>query len=141
MTMAQACVPHMKKQGKGYIVNVSSIAHRKPQLTMGAYATSKAALEGATRQMALELGPMGIRVNTARMGWMDGPTIAGFLGAMAEQQGVDIKVMKAPIEQNIPLGIIPDDEDCARAVLFLCTSWCDAVTGSVLDVNGGEIMS
>jgi NAD(P)-dependent dehydrogenase (short-subunit alcohol dehydrogenase family) len=140
LQMAQACLPAMKKQGKGYIVNVTSMAHRKPLPNQGGYASSKSGLEGATRHMALELGKYGIRVNTARMGWMDGPPVTGFLSKMAEDTGVDLKTIQAPIVQNIPLGMIPDDADCARAVLFLCTAWADAVSGAILDVNGGEYM-
>jgi NAD(P)-dependent dehydrogenase (short-subunit alcohol dehydrogenase family) len=141
LQMAQACVPQMKKQGKGYIVNVSSMAHKKPLFNQGGYASSKAGLEGATRHMALELGQYGIRCNTARMGWMDGPPVTGYLSSIAKDQGVDLKTIQAPIVKNIPLGIMPDDEDCARAVLFLATQWSDAVTGAILDINGGEFMS
>jgi NAD(P)-dependent dehydrogenase (short-subunit alcohol dehydrogenase family) len=140
LQMAQACVPQMKKQGKGYIVNVSSMAHRKPLPNQGGYAASKAGLEGATRHMALELGKYGIRVNSARMGWMDGPPVTNYLSKMADDMGVDLKTMQAPIVENIPLGVMPDDEDCAKAVLFLCTGWADAVSGAILDINGAEYM-
>jgi NAD(P)-dependent dehydrogenase (short-subunit alcohol dehydrogenase family) len=140
LQMAQACIPAMKKQGKGYIVNVSSMAHRKPLFNQGGYASAKSGLEGATRHMALELGKYGIRVNSARMGWMDGPPVTNYLSKIAEDNGVDLKAIQAPIVQNIPLGVMPDDEDCARGVLFLCTSWADAVSGAILDINGGEYM-
>jgi NAD(P)-dependent dehydrogenase (short-subunit alcohol dehydrogenase family) len=140
LQMAQACVPAMKAQGKGCIVNVSSMAHRKPLPHQGGYAAAKAGLEGATRHMALELGKYGIRANTARMGWMDGPPVTSYLSKIAEEKGVDLKAVQAPIVQNIPLGVMPDDEDCARAVLMLCTSWADAVTGAILDISGGEYM-
>jgi NAD(P)-dependent dehydrogenase (short-subunit alcohol dehydrogenase family) len=140
LQMAQACIPAMKAQGKGYIVNVSSMAHRKPLSNQGGYASSKSGLEGAGRHMALELGKYGIRVNTARMGWMDGPPVTGYLSGIAEQSGVDLKTVQAPIVKNIPLGVMPDDADCARGVLMLCTSWADAVSGAILDINGGEYM-
>jgi NAD(P)-dependent dehydrogenase (short-subunit alcohol dehydrogenase family) len=140
LQMAQACLPAMKKQGKGYIVNVTSMAHRKPLPNQGGYASSKSGLEGATRHMALELGKYGIRVNTARMGWMDGPPVTSYLSHIAQEKGVELKTVQAPIVQNIPLGVMPDDEDCAKAVLFLCTGWADAVSGAILDINGGEYM-
>jgi NAD(P)-dependent dehydrogenase (short-subunit alcohol dehydrogenase family) len=140
LQMAQACLPGMKKAGKGYIVNVSSMAHRKPLPNQGGYAAAKAGLEGATRHMALELGKYGIRVNTARMGWMDGPPVTSYLSHLAREQGVELQSIQAPIVQNIPLGVIPDDQDCARAVVFLCTDWAAAVSGAVLDINGGEYM-
>ncbi len=141
LQMAQACIPAMKKRGKAYIVNVSSMAHKKPLPQQGAYASAKAGLEGATRHLALELGQYGIRVNTARMGWMDGPPVDNYLGAVAQQMGVSEDEVRRPIIAGIPIGLIPDDADCANAVLFLCTPWADAVSGAVLDINGGEFMS
>ena len=140
LQMAQACVPQMKKQGKGYIVNVSSMAHKKPLPAQGGYGTSKAGLEGATKFMALELGKYGIRVNCARMGWMFGPPVTDFFEAQAKAAGVDLKVALQPIAQNIALGELQDDADCAKAVLVLCTDWVCAVSGAVLDINGGEFM-
>jgi NAD(P)-dependent dehydrogenase (short-subunit alcohol dehydrogenase family) len=140
LQMAQACLPAMKRQGKGYIVNVSSMAHRKPLFNQGGYASSKSALEGATRHMALELGQYGIRCNTARMGWMDGPPVTNYLSKIAQDSGAALKEVQAPIVKNIPLGTMPDDEDCARAVLFLASDWAAVVSGAVLDINGGEYM-
>ncbi len=140
LQMAQAVVPQMKKQGKGYIVNVSSMAHKKPLPNQGAYAATKGGLEAATKHMALELGKYGIHVNTARMGWMDGPPVTGYLSTIAKDKGVDLKVIQAPIVQNIALGTMPDDADCAKGVVFLCTDWAAAVSGAALDINGGEFM-
>ncbi len=56
MQMAQACIEPMKAKGEGYIVNVSSMAHRKPLPPLAAYSASKAGMEGATRYLAKELG-------------------------------------------------------------------------------------
>lgn len=140
LQMAQVCVPQMKKQKKGYIVNVSSMAHKKPLPQQGSYSTSKAGLEAATKFMALELGKYGIRVNCTRMGWMYGPPVTGFFEEAAKKLGGDMKAALAPIAQNIALGEVQDDADCAKAVLILCTDWAAAVTGAVLDVNGGEFM-
>lgn len=141
LQMVQACLPAMKKQSRGFIVNVSSMAHKKPLPNQGAYASAKAGLEGATRHLALELGQYGIRVNTARMGWMDGPPVDAYLGAVAQQQGVPEEEVRKPIVAAIPIGEMPDDADCANAVLFLCTDWASVVTGAILDINGGEFMS
>jgi NAD(P)-dependent dehydrogenase (short-subunit alcohol dehydrogenase family) len=141
LQMGQACVPQMKKQGRGYIVNVSTMAHKKPLPTMGGYASSKAGLEGATRHMALELAKYGIRCNCARMGWIGGPPNIAYFSQLAKDSGVDLETAQAPVVKNIPLGFFPPGEDCARAVLFLATPWADAVVGAVLDVNGGEFMT
>ena len=140
LQMTRAVVPTMKKQKRGAIVNVNTMVQKKPLPMQAGYGTSKAALEGATRFLAAELGPYGIRVNSTRMGWMWGPPVAGFFERTAKDTGQDIETLKAPILQNIPLGVIPDDADCAKAVLMLISDFASVVTGAVLDVNGGEYM-
>jgi NAD(P)-dependent dehydrogenase (short-subunit alcohol dehydrogenase family) len=140
LQMAQACVPAMKQRGAGYIVNVSSMAHRKPVPTMGAYSAAKASLEGATRYLAKELGPYGIRANTARMGYIEGPTVTGYLGEVSRQTGASVEEVAKFLTNDISLGTIPGGQDCARAVLFLCTEWASAISGAVLDINGGDYM-
>ncbi|MFC3172840.1 SDR family oxidoreductase [Novosphingobium bradum] len=140
LRMARASVPGMKKAGGGYIVNVSSMAHKKPLPMQAAYASAKGGLEAATKHMALELGKYNIRVNTARMGWMDGPPVRAYLGHIASEQGKTFADIADPIAANISLGTIPDDRDCAKAVVFLCTDMAAAVSGAALDINGGEWM-
>lgn len=141
LRMGRAVVPGMKTAGGGYIVNVSSMAHKKPLPMQAAYASAKGGLEAATKHMALELGKYNIHVNTARMGWMDGPPVHGYLGHVASQQGTTYDAIAAPIAANIALGKIPDDRDCAKAVMFLCTDMAAAVSGAALDINGGEFMA
>ena len=140
LRMSRACVPGMKAAGGGAIVNVSSMAHKKPLAMQGAYASAKAGLEGATHHMALELGKYGIRVNTARMGWMDGPPVDAYLSGMAQMKGISEAEVRQPIIDGISIGRIPDDSDCAKAVMFLCTDWAAVVSGAALDINGGEWM-
>lgn len=140
LRMARACVPAMKAAGGGAIVNVSSMAHKKPLPMQGCYASAKAGLEGATHHLALELGKYNIRVNTARMGWMDGPPVDNYLAGMAQMQGITEDEVRQPIIDGIALGKIPDDAECAKAVMFLCSDWATVVSGAALDINGGEWM-
>lgn len=140
LNMVQAVIPQMKSQKRGAIVNVNTMVQKKPLPMQAGYGTSKAALEGATRFLAAELGRYGIRVNSTRMGWMWGPPVAGYFEHMAKSTGQDIEALKAPIVQNIPLGAIPDDAECAKAVLTLISDFTNVVTGAVLDINGGEYM-
>lgn len=140
LRMARACVPGMKAAGGGAIVNVSSMAHKKPLPMQGCYASAKAGLEGATHHLALELGKYNIRVNTARMGWMDGPPVDAYLKGVAQMQGVTEDEVRQPIVDGISLGRIPDDAECAKAVMFLCSDWATVVSGAALDINGGEWM-
>jgi len=141
LRMVGAVLPAMKAHGGGAIVNVSSKAAVQHVPGQSAYAVAKAALEGATRQLASELGPHGIRVNCARPGWMWGVTTETFLQAQAEAASRSVEDLIAPVRARMPLGRIPTDEDCAKAVLFLASDYACALTGVTLDVNGGEMMS
>jgi NAD(P)-dependent dehydrogenase (short-subunit alcohol dehydrogenase family) len=140
LQLTQAVVPVMKRQGGGAIVMISSMLTRKPLPHQGGYTVSKAALAGAAAQLALELGPAGIRVNTAYMGWMWGPPVEGYLRGAAAEQGTSVDALVAEIAARIPLRRIPDDADCAKAALFLVSDYAAAVTGAALDVNGGEFL-
>jgi NAD(P)-dependent dehydrogenase (short-subunit alcohol dehydrogenase family) len=140
MNLTQAVVPVMKRQGGGAIVMINSMVTRKPMAFQGGYSASKSALTSATAQLAVELGPFNIRVNSAYMGWMWGPPVEGYLAGAAERQGTTVEALAAAIAKNIPLGRIPDDADCAKAALFLVSDYASAITGAALDVNGGEFL-
>ncbi|MBK8630991.1 MAG: SDR family oxidoreductase [Sphingomonadales bacterium] len=134
LRMAQCVIPTMKAQGKGSIVNVSTLATRKPMPGEGGYAMAKSALNQLTRQLAVELGGTGIRVNTALMGWMDGAPLQSFFKSMGEG-GDAFRTQRA---SEIPVGHIPPDKDCAKAVYFLLSDYASEMTGAALDVNGGD---
>lgn len=133
----RAALPHMKAQGGGAIVNISTLATRKPMIGEGGYAIAKAALGQVTRQLAVELGRYGIRVNQTVMGWMMGAPVQGYIDSMVAA-GRKQDDMVAEIAGRIPLGRIPPDQDCAKAVLFLLSDLASEVTGAALEVNGGE---
>jgi NAD(P)-dependent dehydrogenase (short-subunit alcohol dehydrogenase family) len=113
---------------------------RRFRANEGSYAIAKTALEAAGRQMALELGPHNIRVNTAVMGWMWGASVEGHMNHMAEQQGVPVQNLIDGVAAQIPLRRIPPDEECARSILFLLSDLSSVVTGASINVNGGEHM-
>ncbi len=140
LNLTRAVVPHMRAAGRGSIVNIGTMATRKPAHGEAGYAAAKAALSTATRYLALELGPHGIRVNQAILGWLDGPGVRFYLQMTAEERGVSEQEIYDEIAAQNPLGRIPTDEDCARAVLPLLSRYCSEVTGASLDVNGGEYM-
>jgi len=140
LNMTRAVVPHMKEAGGGSIVNVGTMATRKPMRSEAAYAVAKAAMSCATRYLALELGAHGIRVNTAAMGWLDGPGVRVYLQVTAQQRGVSEQEVYDEIASRNPLGRIPTDEACAGAILMLLSRYSSEVTGAMLDVNGGEFL-
>lgn len=140
LNVTREVVPHMKAAGRGSIVNIGTMATRKPMRGEGGYAVAKAAMATATQFLALELGEHGIRVNQAVMGWLDGPGVRFYLKFTAEARGVSEQDVYDEIAARNPLGRIPTDEACAGAVLFLLSRAASEVTGAVLDVNGGEYM-
>ncbi|MFD9960116.1 SDR family oxidoreductase [Amycolatopsis sp. NPDC058986] len=140
LNVTRAVVPHMKAAGRGSIVNIGTMATRKPMLGDGGYAVAKAAMSSATRSLAVELGEHGIRVNQAVMGWLDGPGVRYYLRMTGEQRGVSEQEVYDEIAARNPLGRIPPDEACAGSVLFLLSRYASEVTGATLDVNGGEYM-
>ncbi|MBE9372845.1 SDR family oxidoreductase [Saccharopolyspora sp. HNM0983] len=140
LNLAREVVPHMREAGRGSIVNVGTMATRKPVRGEAGYAIAKAAMSAATRSLALELGESGIRVNQAALGWMDGPGVRYYLQMTAEERGVDEQQVYDEIAGRIPLDRIPTDEACAGSVLFLLSRYASEITGATLDTNGGEYM-
>ncbi len=131
----------MKAQGGGAVINISALASVKPAPGQSDYATAKSALGGATRQLAAELGRYRIRVNAARMGWLWGAPVRGYFEWNAQQTGASVESQAAEVAAQIPLGVIPPEEDCAKTALFFVSDYARMVTGAVLDVNGGEYMA
>lgn len=141
LRMAKAVLPVMKAGGGGAIVNISALANAQPIPNQAEYAVAKAALEGATRQLAKEFGPYKIRVNATRMGWLWGAPVKGFVQGEAARLGVPEEQVIAPIAAKMALGVIPPEEDCARTALMFVSDYTKMVTGTVLNVNGGEYIN
>ncbi|HSW18864.1 MAG TPA: SDR family NAD(P)-dependent oxidoreductase [Ramlibacter sp.] len=131
----QAAAPTMKAQGRGVIVNVSSqsgVSTYKQGL-IAAYAASKAAVAHYTRYLAAELGPHGIRANCISPGVM----LTARVAQAVAQRGIG-----SPEElAQIPLGRFGEPEDCAGALEFLATDLSRYVTGQVISVCGGAVLT
>ncbi len=114
----------------GAIVNVSSIAGRRPAPGCGLYSASKAALDSLTRSMALEWAPKGLRVNAVAPGHVatEG-VIEDFRAGRLDEAGMFA---------GIPARRIADVDDIADAVLFLSSDRARHIMGQVLTVDGGE---
>jgi 3-oxoacyl-[acyl-carrier protein] reductase len=125
-SLIRAVVPSMKRRGAGRIVNISSTAGLGISRTgIQAYASAKHALIGLTRQIAHELGPYGITVNSIAPGVV--PTWS---------------TLEVEEERNlittIPMRRLGTTEDIANAVLFISSAFASWVSGQVLVVNGGK---
>ena len=129
--MSQACAKEMAKQKSGVIVNISSIA--MGQVGMGFaglthYCASKGGIVAMAEAMALELAPMGIRVNCIAPGAIDTPGASN--ASMTDEQR---EAMLAPI----PMHRNGKAEEIANAVLFLASDESSYMTGSVMIIDGG----
>lgn len=130
--LVQAAVPRMQERGGGSVVLVNSGAAVRNPPTMGAYSTSKAALANLVRTLALEVGASGVRVNGVFLGPVEGENLTKLVPAN------DVEAFLAQKAKEIPLGHVPTPDECAGAVLFLCSDLAAAVTGQHLSVNGGQ---
>ncbi len=133
MWCAQGFAPAMKQRGWGRIVTISSGAGLKPSLTgIQAYASAKHALVGLTRQLALELGPEGITVNSVAPGFvLSNPSTEKQWEAFGPER-------QAQIVNSIHTRRLGRSEDIADAVTFLCSDRASWITGQILQVDGGH---
>jgi acetoacetyl-CoA reductase len=127
--MTRNVIPVMLDKGFGRIVSISSINGRKGQFGQCNYASTKAALYGFTKSLALEVASKGITVNTISPGYIETP----MLSAMKEE------VLNSIIA-NIPVGRLGYPKEVADVVAFLVSPDSSFITGANIDVNGGQYM-
>jgi len=121
--LARGLVDELTK-ARGSVVNVTSIAGSRVHPFAGAaYATSKAALAGLTREMAADFGPLGVRVNAISPGEIDTAILSPGTEKIVEQ---------------IPMRRLGTPDEVAKAIYFLCTDASSYVNGAELHINGGQ---
>ena len=131
----KAVIPHMRKQGKGKIVNIASLAGRSSATTVGpAYTGAKAGVLGLTRHLAKTEGPYGIHVNAVSPGSI-------MTELLAERFKTYPKEEQEKRLSSTPLRRFGRPEEVAAAVLFLVSEESSFITGANIDVNGGRFMS
>jgi NAD(P)-dependent dehydrogenase (short-subunit alcohol dehydrogenase family) len=123
----KAAAPVMREHGGGAVVNITSISGLRASTLRAAYGTSKAGLAHLTKQLAVELAALGIRVNAVAPGPVE--------TAMARQ--VHTPQIRADYHDAIPLNRYGLEEELAEAVFFLCSERASYITGQVLCVGGG----
>jgi NAD(P)-dependent dehydrogenase (short-subunit alcohol dehydrogenase family) len=123
----KAAVPLMRRHGGGAIVNITSISGLRASTLRSAYGSSKAGLAHLTKQLAVELAELGIRVNGVAPGPVD--------TAMAK--AVHSAEIRADYHDAIPLNRYGLEEELAEAVYFLCSDRASYITGQILAVDGG----
>jgi NAD(P)-dependent dehydrogenase (short-subunit alcohol dehydrogenase family) len=126
--LSQLVVPGMIARGGGSIVNLSSILARLAVRNRTAYITSKGAIEGLTRAMALDLATHGIRVNAVAPGLI---ATEALLAGMPDEQ------LQAEIQRHIPEGRFGRPEEITAAILFVASPEASYLNGAVIPVDAG----
>lgn len=136
----RAALPRLIEQGSGSVVVVGSISGKRPLYGRSAYTTTKAALIGLVRTLALEAGQHGIRVNLVSPGFVAGPRLDWVIDAQAQARGITSGDVKATFESESALGRLTQPEDVAAVVSYLTSDEAAAITGADINVNSGVVM-
>ena len=129
--ISRQAVPHLKESGRGRIINLGSIMSDLAGPTLSIYGTSKHAVAGLTKGMAVDLGPYGITVNYLQ---------PGSIVTRMSEPFMDDPEFKAYWESKAPIGRLGQPEEVAAAALFLARDDAQFVSGVGLNVDGGAIV-
>ncbi|MFT7059952.1 MAG: 3-oxoacyl-[acyl-carrier protein] reductase [Pseudorhodobacter sp.] len=129
--MTQAFVPDFKQRKSGVILNIASTAGVSPRPRLSWYNASKGWVITATRALAVELAPMGIRVNALNPVAGETPLLKSFMGE-------DTPEIRAKFLSTIPMGRFSTPEDMGNAACFLCSDEASMITGVAMEVDGGR---
>lgn len=125
--LSQACIPHMKQQRWGRIINIISEVFSLGIAPFSAYAAAKGGQVGFSRSLATELAPFGITVNMISPGWIP-----------VERHKSMPQSIKDSYLQTIPLGRWGVPDDIASAACFFASNEASFVTGQFVTINGGR---
>jgi NAD(P)-dependent dehydrogenase (short-subunit alcohol dehydrogenase family) len=143
LQMTRCAVPALKAAPSGgRIVMINSMSAWRHEVRFGAYTISKAALESATRMLALELGEHGIRANSVHPGYIYGDSVKLYFEILAEQRGEGVTAQDVYDETaaGTCLKYLPTPAEIAGSVLFFASELSAPVTGQSLGVNAGHWM-
>jgi len=128
---ARHIVPLMKARGAGNILNIASTAGVSPRPNLNWYNASKGWMNNATKGMAVELAPAGVRVNALNPVAGETPLLQSFMGS-------DTPEIRAKFISTIPLGRFSTPEDMGNSACFLCSDEASMITGVCMEVDGGR---
>jgi len=133
---ARLAIPPLKKSGGGSIINLGSTASLFGYALRSPYATSKWAVIGFTKTLALELGEFSIRTNAICPGCVEGERINAVIAAEAQARGVTVKAVREGYVQQTALHTFVTAGDVANLVLYLCSEAGNKISGQTLTIDG-----
>lgn len=139
LQLTRTAVPALKEaDGGGRVVMINSMSAWRIQARFGAYTASKAALEAATKSLAVELGEHGIRVNGIHPGYIYGDSVKAYFEWLAAERDVTPEEVYDDVAGETCLKYLPSSSEIAGSVLFLASDLARPVTGQSLGVNAGH---
>jgi len=137
LAMTQAVVPYMKELGEGRVIMINSMAMARIRPGDGPYVGSKSALSAATRYLATDLGPFGIRVNGVHPGYMLEEKLERHFERVAADRAITPEQARDEVASGARLGYIPSTDEVAGTVVYLASPLSRPVTGQSIHVNAG----
>jgi len=137
LRLTRLLTPALIESG-GSVVMVNSAVLRHSRKPFGPYKLAKAGLLAVAQNLAGELGPRGVRVNSVAPGWIWADSLRWWFDYQAEQRGVPSQAIYDEVAATTDLRRLPEPDEVADAVLFLLSGMARGITGQCLDVNCGE---
>jgi meso-butanediol dehydrogenase / (S,S)-butanediol dehydrogenase / diacetyl reductase len=137
--LVRAAIPSLVERGGGSIVLVSSVSALVSGTDGAAYVTSKAAMLGLARSIAVDYGPSGIRANALCPGWVETPMGDGSMESLMTKHGISLAEAYRLVTQHIPLRRPATADEIAACCLFLASDESSIVTGTTLVADGGGL--
>ncbi len=138
---ATASARRMTKQGSGVILAISANAARAAYPNIGGFGVACAAIEALCRQLAIEVGPQGVRVVCLRSaGSPDARGLREVFTLHAQEQGMTLEEFTEQAASGIPLKHLPSLAEVANAAVFAVSDYASAMTGAVINVTCGQMM-
>lgn len=137
LRLTQLLTPALAEH-EGSVVMINSAVLRHSRRTFGAYKMAKAALLALAQNLATELGPRGVRVNTIAPGYIWADNLKYYFHTLAKKRGVTDREVYEETAADLDLRRLPEPDQIADAAVFMLSPLARAVTGQCLDVNCGE---